>query len=320
MRRFSTVRTVLYAAGVAMLSASFTATAMADSCPRTANQPTTQEAKKTKGKEKKEGSESAKTITLKPETASEVVNFGGTRGTKSVDVVLLASQSLPDTFSPKQLELDSPKRFQRAGQALDSASLPLPRFSNPQLIEHRKKILLRICLDADGAKPGTYSGTIYISGPRGIGSTSVALTTNLKTSGSFFLLVQILAIFLAFFLLLLKAAKEEYDRLKKGQEGEDKGGKAAGAKAKTSTKKAKPIKWREAILPNLTDLGFWASTLIALGAAFVAMRAIYDSTPAWGTETWTNVFALFGTAFGAAGIGSLLTTFTHRSTTPTQQG
>lgn len=310
MRHFSTVRIVLCAGGVALLSTPFTATAMADTCPRSANQPTPQEPKKAKGKGKKGGSKPA-TITLKPETASEVVNFGGARGTKSVDVVLLASQPLPKTFSPKQLELDSPKRFQRAGQALDSASLPLPRFSNPQLIEHRKKILLRICLDADGAKPGTYSGAVYISGPRGIGSTSVAMTANLKTSGAFFLLAQILAILLALFLLLLKAAKEENDRLKEARKKEVDDG---------ERETPKPIKWREAILPNLTDLGFWASTLIALGAAFVAMRAIYDSTPAWGTETWTNVFALFGTAFGAAGIGSLLTTFTQKSTTPTQQG
>ena len=245
------------------------------SCPRPANQPT-------KGSDKPIEPK----VTLKPEASSETINFGGSRGTKSVDVVLLASHPLPKTFSPKQLELDSPKRFRRAGQMLDSSSLRLPRFSNPQIVEHRKKIRLRICIDATDAQAGTYSGTVYISGPPGVSSTSIAITANIKTSECNFMLVVILGLILSFLLLLFKAAKDQ----KKGSDS-----------------------WPKAIRGRFTDAAFIASTAVALGAALVAMRAIYDSNPAWGAETWTNVFAILGTAFGAAGVGGLIASFTQKS-------
>jgi hypothetical protein len=287
----------------------FTSAAMANnSCPRPANQPT-KAGSKTPSAVKREGEEEKRPkITLKPEASTEVINFGGTRGTKAIDVVLLASQPLPPGFSGKQLELDSPRRFTRAGQSLDSASLRLPRFSNPQVIEHRKKVRLRICVDTTEAPAGTYSGQIYISGPPRIASTSVALTVNVKTSVRIFWLFLVLALIVAFFLLLFKAAREEREghkaREKAKLEGEGKHG---------GDPEVPEPSWREALGHQLKDPTFIVSTLVALGAALVAMRAIYDSTPAWGTESWTNFFALFGTAFGAAGVGSLISTFTPKS-------
>jgi len=232
-------------------------------------------------------------ITLKPEAADGTINFGGTRGTKATDVVLLASKPLPRGFSGAQLELDSPRRFARTGQNLDSASLRLPRFSNPQILEHRKKIRLRVCVDATDAPAGAYSGQIFISGPPRIASTSVALTVNVKTEERTFWLFLILALLGAFLLLLFKAAKEVREK----DEAE-----------KRDTRK-QVVRWKVALRSRLKDPTFVVSTIVALGAAFVAMRGIYDSTPAWGTETWTNVFALVGTAFGAAGVGSLISTF-----------
>lgn len=285
MRPFLSRQTVLFLIAITAVPLVLPVTsALADtSCPRPANRPT-----------KGAGKEISPRITLKPETAGEVINFGGTRGTRSVDVVLLASRPLPKEFTVKQLELDSPKRFRRTGQTLDSASLRLPRFSNPQIIEHRKKIRLRICVDTTDAPAGAYSGQVFISGPPGITGTSVTLTVNAKTTTSFFFLFLILALVVAFFLLLFKAAKEEKEKRE--------------AKNPPETPK-----WREVIFPRFKDPLFLVSTAIALVAALVAMRGIYDSNPAWGTETWTNVFALCGTAFGAAGVGSLITAFTPKA-------
>ena len=253
------------------------------SCPRPANKSA-----------RDPGKEISPRITLKPEAASEVINFGGTRGTRSVDVVLLASRPLPKEFSVKQLELDSPKRFRRTGQTLDSASLRLPGFSNPQIIEHRKKIRLRICVDMTDAPAGTYSGQVFISGPPGITGTSVTLTINAKTKEFLFFLFLIFALVIAFLLLLFKAAKEEKEK-------------------REAKKPPETPRWREVIGPRFKDPVFLVSTAVALAAALVAMRAIYDTNPAWGTETWTNVFALCGTAFGAAGVGSLITAFTPKA-------
>jgi len=46
----------------------------------------------------------------------------------------------------------------------------------------------------------------------------------------------------------------------------------------------------------------------SLVAAGVAMYAIYASDPAWGADPLTSIFALGGTAFSAAGVGSFVTT------------
>ncbi len=309
MRRFPPLQKAFFAlVALAVLAAAPVASARADaSCPLPANQPIKTGGKKNKKKQtkaakrkaKKKAAKKSRSITLKPESTSEIINFGGTRGTKSIDIVLLASHPLPKTFSVKQLELDSPKQFSRSSQTLDSAGLPLPRFSNPQLIEHRKKIRLRLCIDTTGAQAGTYTGTVFISGPPGITSTSITVTANIKTRECLFLLFLIFALLGAFLLLLFKAAKEV-------REGDEAAKKADSTKAVTT--------WRAALLSSLTDPTFVVSTVIALGAALVAMRAIYDSTPAWGADTWTNAFALCGTAFGAAGVGSLITAFTPKST------
>lgn len=251
------------------------ASATADTgCPRPANRPAA------------DGSPIDPKIALKAEAATEAINFGGDRGTKSIDVILLASRPLPKTFSVKQLEIDSPKRFARIGQMQETTSLKMLRFSNPQIIEHRRKIRVRVCVDTSSAAPGIYGGQVNFSGPSGLAGTTVTMTVNAKLSDGRFMFFLFLALAAAFLLLLFKAAKEA----KKDNE-----------------------QWRHAIQVHLKDPTFIVSTIIALGAALVAMRAIYDSDPAWGADTWTSFFALCGTAFGAAGVGSLVSAFTPQS-------
>jgi bacteriorhodopsin len=89
---------------------------------------------------------------------------------------------------------------------------------------------------------------------------------------------------LAFFLLVIRAAKVKYD----AATGNDKtAGKALEATAKDF-------------------FGFWAPTVVALGAAGVAMVQIYSGDVGWGADPLSSGIALAGTAISAAGLGTFL--------------
>lgn len=210
-------------------------------------------------------------ITLVAEPSTEVVNFGGSGGTKSFDVELTASSPLPPSVTPQQIELDSPKRFRRVGATLESTSLKRPTFSVPRFIEGRKVITFRVCVDATNADAGTYAGQVVVSGPSGLTGTSIATTVNAKNESGF-LLGIFLALGAAAVLLIYKALKEQG----------------------SASKRVKIL-----------------TVAVSLVAAAAAMIAIYAKDPAWGADFWPSFFALAGAAFGAAGIGSLITTLTN---------
>ena len=241
------------------------------SCPVPANKPASP------------GNELDPKIVLKPESSSEALNFGGNGGTRSFIVVLSTSRPLPGGFTGKQLELDAPKPFSRVSTTFDSATLPTPRFSHPQIIEHRHKVRFRVCVDASKSSAGVYSGQVNVSGPPGLSPVLVTATVNIKTDSTTFYFFVVVVLAGAFLLLLFKSAKED-KQVKK--------------------------EWKKSLRRNLTDPTFVISTVIALGAAFFAMRAIYDKDPAWGADTWASILALGGAAFGAAGVGSVISAFT----------
>lgn len=270
-----------------MLLAIFTVAAppmaQADSCPVPANKPASP------------GKKFKKKITIEPESSAELLNFGGNGGTKSFFVVLSASKPLPGGFTGKQLELDSPRRPTRVSSTFDTETLPMPRFSHPQIIEHRKKIRFRVCIDASDADAGVYTNEITVSGPPGLSSASVVATANVKVRSGAFLTFVAAVLIMAFLLLLFKAAKES---------------------------KKKKKEWKKALRRTITDPTFVVSTVVALFAALFAMHELYDQDPAWGADIWSNLPALGGAAFAAAGVGSVISAFTSGDDsehgTPTQ--
>jgi hypothetical protein len=255
----------------AAFTLAFPSVAQADSCPVSANKPANP------------GKEFEKKIVIEPESGSELLNFGGNGGTKSFIVVLTASEPLPGGFTGKQLELDSPRRPTRTGPNFDTETLPMPRFSHPQIIEHRRKVRFRVCIDASDADAGVYTDEIIVSGPPGLSSTSVVATANVKAQSGAFRTFVVAVLVMAFLLLLFKAAKES-----KGEKGE----------------------WGKALRETITNPTFVVSTAVALFAALFAMHALYDQDPAWGADLWSNLPALGSAAFAAAGVGSIISAFT----------
>jgi hypothetical protein len=239
-------------------------------CPLPANAPAVQ------------GPALAEPITLNPSEPTEILNFNGDQGTKSFDVVLRASQPLPASLTAPQLAIDVPERFKRVSDTLESKALKRPTFTRPRFLEGRSVVFFRTCVDAGEADAGTYSGQIVITGPEGLEGTASTVTINTKNRLAFLvgLLVALLA---AFGLLLYRAGKVHKE-------------------------KHVDENWKGALTAVLRSFEFWAGTLTSIIAAAVAMIVIYAGDPAWGADLWPSMFALAGTAFGAAGVGSLIAT------------
>lgn len=211
-------------------------------------------------------------ITLTAEPATEIVNFGTDRGEKSFYVVVKASRRLPGTVKPKQIELSVPRPPQRVSDTLESASLAFPTFSRPRFISGRKEVQFRVCVNAAGAKPGAYASQIFIGGPKGLNGTSVTATITAKEK--FWFWFGFIVVLLAALILLIAIVQQD-------------------------------MKHNTWWLRIITIAG---SLIAALGAMFT----IYNSDPAWGADPIASIFALGGTAFGAAGVGSLVTTILRR--------
>jgi hypothetical protein len=125
---------------------------------------------------------------------------------------------------------------------------------------------------------------LELNGPDGLSAASTNLTANLK-DGTLFWTGLAVALVVAFLLLLLKDAAVAYPTADVNKN------------------------WGKALLVALTDLRWWAATLIALGGAFGILYATYANDPAWGATGLSAVAALVGSAFAAIGGQSILTSF-----------
>jgi hypothetical protein len=222
------------------------------------------------------GSGLRRPINLTAEPAVGTLNFGTDKGTKSLYFAVKASRPLPRSLTPKQIEIAVPRPPQRISDTLESASLGLPTFSQPRIINGRKEIQFRMCIDAAGIKPGTYTSQVFIGGPRRLHGTSV--TAAITAKNDVFWIGGILVLLAAGALLVVMVLQD--------------------------------MKSSNLLLKIATVVG----SLVAAGAA---MYAVYAADPAWGADPLTSIFALGGTAFGAAGLGSFVTTiFKHGKDNP----
>ena len=225
-------------------------------------------------------------LTPAPASAQRIVNFGTSRTTKIVRrLVFMADKPVPDSLNTQQLNFDA--LISRAGDTLESTDFPDPTFSEPRISEDRQSITFDICLNPGSIPPGKYVGGVTLSGPPGLGAGAVSLTVNAKVAIPFYAGIA-LSLIAAFLLLVLKDA-------------------AAYREKQTDPAKKK---WGKSFLHPLADPVWWATTVVALGAAFGALYAIYAGNPAWGSGGFSDIAALIGAAFAAIGGHTIISTLT----------
>ena len=268
-RRLCIAACALVLAGIAS-SLSAAETAPTPTCPRQVN----------------DGHPGAKvdppiTLTPTPQSAQRQVNFDTDRSPMTVPrLVVTADGALGPDVTPDKLSYDA--ILSRTGDTLESASFPTPTFTDPQIRADRKTIIFSACLNPATARAGKYVGSLELSGPDGISAASINLTVNLK-DGHVFWYGLVFALIMSFLLLLLKDAAAAYP--------------------------GKNNNWGQALLVPITDLRWWAATLIALGGAFGVLYAAFANDPAWGATGLAAASALVGSAFAAIGGQSILTSF-----------
>jgi len=224
-------------------------------------------------------------LTAAPGSTQRIINFGTGRATKIVKrLVFTADKPLPDLLNPQELNLDA--LISRAGDTLESTDFPDPTFSQPRISEDRQSITFAVCLSPGSIPPGKYVGGVTLSGPPGLGASSVSLTINAKVATLFYggALAALLG---ALALLVLKDA--------------------AAFKNKEANKNTH---WPEAFKHPLKDPLWWATTLVALITAFGTLYAVYAANPAWGAGGFSDTAALIGAAFAAIGGHTIISTLT----------
>jgi len=209
----------------------------------------------------------ASPIKLTPDRAGETLNFGSTRGTRDRDILVTADKPLPASITPDQIVLDLPRRFERAGEEYETAYLDRPTFTEPVISASRREISFSLCVNADGAKAGSYVGALRIGGPEGLERAVVQVTSNVRAKYWVFSLGLLAALAIAIGLLIFRRVKDN---------------------------------------DKTVDREFLFQSIIPLGAATIAMIIVYANDPAWGAEPVPAFIALGGTALGAAGLKSLL--------------
>jgi hypothetical protein len=223
------------------------------------------------------------TVALSSSGPAEPMNMGGLRGTGTTDIAIAASPALPSTVTSEDITVDIPKRFARTGPGLTTQYLPEPVFSPPRILQHGTLIAFTLCVDASHVDAGSYVGQVIVGGPTGVQPATIAVTLNAKDEVKF-IVGLVLAGLIAVLLLFLRSVKVHMEKLDASKQT-----------------------LKNAIGPTLKDaLGFWAPTIIAVGAALVAMFQIYDSNVSWGADTTSSLIALGGTAISAAGLGTFL--------------
>jgi hypothetical protein len=246
-----------------------------------------------------------KPVKLVPDAAAQAVNFGGSRGTKSTDVVLSATPALPPSVTADQLRLDILHRFTRASQTLPTESAAPPSFSQPKISPGRDRVSFTVCLNGAGLEPGSYAGALIVEGPKGVAPTTISVTENAKNATlARWLAVGVLVA--AFLFLLLRGAaarqmKHEEDML---AEAANKGD-AAEVRQVHNNPRQHNVAWY--FIGVMQDLNWWMTTLVALGVAAGSIIAIYSANAAWGADTLTSVAALVSPVFTAVGVQSVVT-------------
>ncbi len=165
-----------------------------------------------------------------------------------------------------------------------------------------------VCLNGAGLAPGSYTGNVYIEGPKGLAPTSITVTENAKNS-TLALFGAIGALLAAVAFLLLRGAAARQAKAEEAHMSAV----ADAARAHEADQQAEleenaPTTHVSGYLGGvLKDLNWWLTSIVALGLAAGTIVGIYSANPAWGSDTWASVAALVGPVFTAVGVQSVVT-------------
>lgn len=256
----------------------------------------------------KTGSEVKPTVKLAPDTAANVVNFGGSRGVQYVDVVLNATPALPQSLQADEVRLEVLHRFSRTSDKLRTTSAPPPTFTEPRISAARNRITFTMCLDGSGLDAGSYAGSILVEGPKGLAPTSISVTENAKNlylagGGA----VAVLA--LAFVFLVIRGAAARQLKTEERLVGDVANTETESGlgEALNKQRQHQPEPVRSYVLDVFKDLNWWVTSIVALALAAGSIYGLYSADPSWGADTVGSVIALVGPAFTAVGVQSVVT-------------
>jgi hypothetical protein len=242
-----------------------------------------------------------------PDSASQVVNFGGSRGWQFADVVLNARPALPKSLEPREIRLEVLRRFTRTSDSLPTASAPTPRFTEPRISPGRDRITFTVCLNGTGLSAGSYSGNVLVEGPQGLAPASVSVTANAKNATLAWLGGVGVVLLAALFLVLRGAAARQAKTAEENAKEFATAADAAGRKRAVAKQDQAPRGLMSYLKDVFKDLNWWVTSVVALGIAIGTIIGIYSATPAWGADTLGSVVSLVGPAFTAVGVQSVIT-------------
>lgn len=223
-----------------------------------------------------------------PDSQARVINFGEDRHPEFASFTIVSDRPLP-TDLEQRLSLVADPVTRTTSDTAETVIFREPGFSSLRPSGNRERLRFDVCLEPPATLPaGKYTGLVAVEGPPGVESTAVTFTANAKNGGAF-VLGLVLALGFAFLVLLYRSADEV------------RAASIEAAKDRCHTDQEKAKRWTPAVWTNLKDLGWWAPTLFALGAAFGTLVALYDSDPAWGESGLTSVATLIGAGLAAVG-------------------
>ena len=254
-----------------------------------------------------------RTFKLTADIPAEIVNFGGNRGWKFVDVVLKATPALPKRLKSEQIGLQILRRFYRQSPTLETVAAPRARFTKPHISRTRDRITFTVCLNGSGLEAGSYLGNVLVEGPRGLAQTNVSITENAKNR-DLAVWGAVVALIAAFAFLVLRGAAsrqatatENHRReLDQALTDDTDAGRKRAAELRKPENVPKP-RIRSYIRDVFKDLNWIVTTAVALAVAAGTIIGLYSANPAWGADKIASFAALVGPTFSAVGVQSVVT-------------
>ena len=236
-----------------------------------------------------------------PNSQIRVVNFGNDRDPEQVSFTVTADRELK-TSQVKRFNLVADPILRTGKETAEWVAFNPPRFTEIRLSGDRKHLRFIACLNPPSNLPaGNYTGVITVDGPPGLEPTTVAITANAKNGTLFFWGVVGTLLLAGLVLLYKEVADTRLARIEEAKKGSEQDRKQASG-------------WRPAFNSTVTNVGWVATTLFALGATFGALYAVWDNNPAWGEAGLVgSIIALVGVGLAAVGARTVFTPSTGKS-------
>jgi hypothetical protein len=226
-------------------------------------------------------------VALKPAEDSKLLTwkFGRNRGEHLWEVTIGTenNQSLAGVRAD-QIAIDTAP-LDRADK---SEQLPKPTFTAPRITTDQKRIRFAACVNANGGKPGSYNGSLAISGPVGVTGTTMSINVTLKERPLLFGGIELVVLLVTLVALAAKALgdykKAEYDNVP------------------ADTLAKKKWKWWVALTYNWRSPAGIVTSLVAIIVTVGGAYLLYHKAETWGADLTPDLLAIGSSALTAVGI------------------